>query len=79
MASVEMRHHGRSGAAACGWKLAGGLVLQEARVIEDTIVGWVENIWVVGWKFGFFLEFGYRGSKPELPIIISGIGTCYPK
>ena len=25
LASVEMRRHGRSGAAACGWKLAGGL------------------------------------------------------
>jgi len=25
LASVEMRRHGRSGAAACGWKLASGL------------------------------------------------------
>ena len=64
-----MRRHGRSGTAACGWKLAGGLVLQEARVIEDTIVGWAENIWVVGLagSSGFFLEFGYRVLNPNYP------------
>ena len=37
----------------------------------------------LGWVFlgvrVFFLEFGYRGSKPELPIIISGTVACYPK
>ena len=36
LASVEMRRrrHGRSGAAACGWKLAGGLVLRRLGLLE---------------------------------------------
>ena len=43
------------------------LCCKGARVTEDTIVGWAENIWVVGRKFGVFLEFRYRVLNPNYP------------
>ena len=47
----------------------------------ETLRIWVELLrtWAAGLNFGFFLEFGYRGSKPDLPVIISGTVAYYPK
>ena len=50
-------------------------------------VGWAQNTGLDlpgldGWMSrcsGSFLEFGYRGSKPEISIIILGTVICYPK
>ena len=36
------------------------------------------NIWA-DWNLGFVRVFGYRAPKPDLPEIISGTVTYYPK
>ena len=61
-----------------------GLGLKQIKVTvgwAETLCTWAELLrtWAAGLNFGFFLEFEYRGSKPDLSVIISGIVAYYPK
>ena len=63
---------------SCGWT-AGVWVAAAWEARFTVLVGRLElGCWVY-LEFGFLYKSGYRDSKPDLPVKISGTGVCYPK
>jgi hypothetical protein len=82
--SREMRRAATRGGIARGrggvavWGCAGGLGLGFDSSVSDSRSMLCVYLCAFSWHVGFYGLFGYRGCKPEQPIIISGTGGANP-
>jgi hypothetical protein len=85
----ERNHEGPWGCGRVGRRWGTGLGFDSSVIADGGIWEFVElgcsagglcSVYLCGfsWHVGFYGLFGYRGCKPEQPIIISGTGGANP-